>query len=199
VPAAGALGLQQQQSQQQLGSGGSAVDLLESLLRQGKAAGAAQQQPTAADADAEAAGAGAGGSGSNSVARCASLPSWVPRGVAPSQQQPRQQQPREQVGASVNLRGSMLACESTFIFPSGLAQPQPQLEGGQGLADTASAGDFDATGTELACASEWHHQQQLGGRRVASAPGNGCYNSSSACVCGGDKLARAHRVSGTAS
>lgn len=144
-----------------LGSSGSAVDLLESLLQQGKAA---------------APGAGTGASGGK-AGRSASVPAAGPTGGAPGWlgQVP--------LGGMGNVRGSMLAAESTFIFPAGLqpsaaaagaAADEPEL----GSSSAARHGSGELGGASSAWDSGWHqHGQVPVTRHTTSAPG---YSSSKA-------------------
>lgn len=136
-----------------LGSSGSAVDLLESLLKQGRA-GPAAAAGTSGRSD--------GNGGGGGAARASSLPAWLSSAA-----------PGQQGAAAVNVRGSMLACESTFIFPSGVPQQQQQQQQGEDGRSAAASDD----GGELGGTAAWLEQPGLGQRRVSSAPG---YASSSA-------------------
>lgn len=137
-----------------LGSSGSAVDLLESLLQHGKAAA-----PGAGKAAGRSASVPAGGA-----------PAWL--GAMP-------------LGGAANLRGSMLATESTFIFPAGL-QPSAAAgaDGEQELGGSSSAarhGSGELGGASSAWDCAWQQQGQQGEapttRHTTSAPG---YSSSKA-------------------
>lgn len=181
-----------------LGPSGSAVDLLEDLLRHGRGAppgGALSSSNHTAGGPAAAAG-GGGGRGAGAAARSASLPAgslvaagsgtpgWL--GSVP-------------LGGPVNLRGSMLAAESTFIFPAGLQLPaaasdagggggvdEPEL--GSGVGGRASAGAAElpssSSSTGVTAWDTWEQQQQQhqgsGSRHTTSAPG---YLSSRAGAC----------------
>lgn len=139
-----------------LGSSGSAMDLLESLLQQGKAAGGrtgrSASVPTAA-------GDGTGGA-----------PGWL--GSVP-------------LSSAANLRGSMLATESTFIFPAGL-QPSATAAAAAGADHELGGGSSAARhepgelgGATSAWDCSWQPQQGQvpSTRHTTSAPG---YSSSKA-------------------
>lgn len=138
-----------------LSSSGSAVDLLESLLQQGKAtggrAGRSASVPTAA-------GDAAGGA-----------PGWL--GSVP-------------LSSAANLRGSMLDTESTFIFPAGL-QPSATAAAAAGADYELGGGSSAARhepgelgGATSAWDCSWQQQGQVAPtRHTTSAPG---YSSSKA-------------------
>jgi hypothetical protein len=143
-----------------LGSSGSAVDLLESLLQHGKALAP----------------------GTKAAGRSASVPAVGPTGGAPGWLG------AVPLGSAANLRGSMLATESTFIFPAGLqpsaaAAAGAAADGEQELGGSSAArhGSGELGGASSAWDCAWQHQGQQGEvpatRHTTSAPG---YNSSKA-------------------
>jgi len=148
-----------------LGSSGSAVDLLESLLQHGRGAAAASASAAAA----------AGGHGSGyGVGRSASMPAAGAEGGCPPGWLGS-----VPLGGAVNLRGSMLAAESTFIFPAGLQAPAAGGAGADeaelGASSSTAAeegGDLGGDSTGVAPWDAWQQQQQvLPSRHITSAPG----------------------------
>lgn len=133
-----------------LGSSGSAVDLLESLLQHGHAGGGRAGHGAAA-----AGGRGEAGAGGGAVGRSASVPAagWLGLLLPPG-------------GAagvpSVNLRGSMLAAESTFIFPGGL-QPAASGAATDG-AETGGSGELGGS-SSVAIGGGWDSSWRQGGQQ----------------------------------
>lgn len=118
-----------------LAGGTSAVELLESMLQQGR------QPPTGSLAEQGGAAADAGwGFGSG---RTASLPA---AGAAAAAAAPRWLG-GDGVRASTNVRSSMLVSESTFIFPKGI-----NAATGTAAAEEAAAGGFDDGQADAAAA-----------------------------------------------
>lgn len=155
-----------------LAGGTSAVELLESLLQQGR-----QQQQQAGLLGSSSCAAEADGAGVSNPTwgidggRASSLPAAV-SGVGPSWLNSMA------VGNFNKIRNSMLVAESTFIFPSGLAAPEPVLDedGNLVAAEGPDAGSGQGNSFPGLEGSSWTLLQQQPQpcfhRQTSSAPGS---------------------------